>query len=399
MEEQQRLSLASALLAGPDVVLDRPSAGVDLTGKELIRGLIGSVRLRRGSRRASTTHDLADLDQLADRIIILDEGIIVADGSPDELLSSASSDSFRFRGQEGLPLAALSEALGVEVVEASPGHYLVGSPPVPGLVARLTSWLAQHEILVGEIQAGRQRLESVFVLLTSHAESPRRINRISQLAWHGQFEGRASGQTSEPPVGGVKAEAEAEDEQFTPRTQPRPRPINSPGPTEAETLAPCPPRSDPSRVTNDVAQPEQLLVSVFIPLGILVFFSTVPVFETETRHAIDSVAPSVLALAVMSSALVSLGIGTGFERYYGVLKRLGTTPLGRPRWIRETSDGSGNRVSPVAADHSRCIGTGLEPSLGLGAWPSSPRCSLRWRLGESDYYSQGPCPDVEPRCL
>ncbi len=79
--------------------------------------------------------------------------------------------------------------------------------------------------------------------------------------------------------------------------------------------------------------PEQLLVSVFIPLGILVFFSTVPVFETETRHAIDSVAPSVLALAVMSSALVSLGIGTGFERYYGVLKRLGTTPLGRPRWI------------------------------------------------------------------
>jgi ABC-2 type transport system permease protein len=35
----------------------------------------------------------------------------------------------------------------------------------------------------------------------------------------------------------------------------------------------------------------------------------------------------------MSSALVSLGIGTGFERYYGVLKRLGTTPLGRPRWI------------------------------------------------------------------
>lgn len=170
--EQQRLSLALSLVGRPDVVfLDEPSAGVDLTGKELIRGLIGRLRAE-GVTVLFTTHDLADLDQLADRIIILDEGIIVADGSPDELLSSASSDSFRFRAQEGLPLAALSEALGVEVVEASPGHYLVGSPPSPGLVARLTSWLAQHEILVGEIQAGRQRLESVFALLTSHAESP-----------------------------------------------------------------------------------------------------------------------------------------------------------------------------------------------------------------------------------
>ncbi len=80
-------------------------------------------------------------------------------------------------------------------------------------------------------------------------------------------------------------------------------------------------------------QGEQLLVSIGIPLGILVFFSQVDVLPTGGARPIDFLTPAVLALAVMSSAMVSLGIGTGFERYYGVLKRLGSTPLGRPRLI------------------------------------------------------------------
>jgi ABC-2 type transport system permease protein len=54
---------------------------------------------------------------------------------------------------------------------------------------------------------------------------------------------------------------------------------------------------------------------------------------TGTKDPIDFLAPGVLALAVMSAAMVSLGIGTGFERSYKVLKRLGTTPLGRGRLI------------------------------------------------------------------
>ena len=79
-------------------------------------------------------------------------------------------------------------------------------------------------------------------------------------------------------------------------------------------------------------QGEQLLVSLGIPLLILVFFSTVDVLDLP-GEAIDTLAPGVLALAVMSTAMVSLGIGTGFERSYGVLKRLGASPLGRPRWV------------------------------------------------------------------
>jgi ABC-2 type transport system permease protein len=80
-------------------------------------------------------------------------------------------------------------------------------------------------------------------------------------------------------------------------------------------------------------QGEQLLVSLGIPLLILVFFSTVDILPTGTTEPIEFLAPAVLALAVMSTSLVSLGIGTGFERTYGVLKRLGASPLGRGRWV------------------------------------------------------------------
>lgn len=75
---------------------------------------------------------------------------------------------------------------------------------------------------------------------------------------------------------------------------------------------------------------ETLLVTIGIPVVLLVFFSLVPVLPTGTKDRVDFLAPGVLSLAVMSTAMVSLGIATGFERGYGVLKRLGATPLGRP---------------------------------------------------------------------
>jgi ABC-2 type transport system permease protein len=73
-----------------------------------------------------------------------------------------------------------------------------------------------------------------------------------------------------------------------------------------------------------------VLLSLGIPVMLLVFFSFVDVLPTGTDDPIDFLAPGVLALAVMSTAMVGLGIATGFERQYGVLKRLGSTPLGRP---------------------------------------------------------------------
>ena len=74
---------------------------------------------------------------------------------------------------------------------------------------------------------------------------------------------------------------------------------------------------------------ESLLVTLGIPVGVLVFFGSIDLFETGYEEPLDFLVPGVLALAVMSTAMVSLGIATAFERRYGVLKRLGPTPLGR----------------------------------------------------------------------
>lgn len=81
-------------------------------------------------------------------------------------------------------------------------------------------------------------------------------------------------------------------------------------------------------VRMTLEQGERLLVTFVIPILGLVLFSAVPIVSTGTAQRVDFFAPSVLGLAVISTAMVNLSIATGFERSWGVLKRLGATPLG-----------------------------------------------------------------------
>jgi ABC-2 type transport system permease protein len=73
---------------------------------------------------------------------------------------------------------------------------------------------------------------------------------------------------------------------------------------------------------------EQVLLTLVIPLGLLLVLVEVP-FVNVTGRRVDFFVPGVLALSVMSTAFTGQAIGTGFERQYGVLKRLGATPLPR----------------------------------------------------------------------
>ncbi|MFE9776188.1 ABC transporter permease [Streptomyces sp. NPDC005931] len=75
---------------------------------------------------------------------------------------------------------------------------------------------------------------------------------------------------------------------------------------------------------------EQLLLTVVIPTLLLVLFGTVDIVDTGEGEAVDFLTPGILALAVMSTAFTGQAIATGFERRYGVLKRLASSPL--PRW-------------------------------------------------------------------
>lgn len=74
---------------------------------------------------------------------------------------------------------------------------------------------------------------------------------------------------------------------------------------------------------------ESLLITAVVPVALLVFFASAPVLPAGGSRPIDFLFPGILALAVMSTSMVSLGIATAFERQYGVLKRLGGSPLPR----------------------------------------------------------------------
>ncbi|QGG96722.1 ABC transporter ATP-binding protein [Actinomarinicola tropica] len=164
--EQQRLSLALALVGRPRVVvLDEPTAGLDVTGRQLVHRIVGELR-DDGVAVLLATHDLADAEALADHVVIIDHGVAVADGPLDRILSG-EGDEIRFTSTPGLDVDALGGHLGAPVEEVRPGTYLARRAPDPAAVAALTAWLAERGAALGELRAGRQRLEDVFVRLTA----------------------------------------------------------------------------------------------------------------------------------------------------------------------------------------------------------------------------------------
>ncbi|HEX5416339.1 MAG TPA: ABC transporter permease [Chloroflexota bacterium] len=75
---------------------------------------------------------------------------------------------------------------------------------------------------------------------------------------------------------------------------------------------------------------ENVLVTIIVPLLLLVFFASSGLIPPSGQSPMDYLVPGVLSLAIISTGMVNLGIATAYERYYGVLKRLGGSPL--PRW-------------------------------------------------------------------
>ncbi len=182
--EQQRLSLALALVGRPDVAfLDEPTAGIDPQGRLAIREVIRGLR-DEGVCVLLTTHELEEAERLADHVVIVDHGKVVGDGTPAELRSAGTGGpgEVRFGAPPGLDVAALGERLGAAVTEDRPGEYVAACAPTPTAVAALTGWLAEHELPLADLRAGRQSLEDVFLRLTgpsaaAEARTPRERGR------------------------------------------------------------------------------------------------------------------------------------------------------------------------------------------------------------------------------
>jgi ABC-2 type transport system permease protein len=109
---------------------------------------------------------------------------------------------------------------------------------------------------------------------------------------------------------------------------------------------------------------ESLLLTVAIPVILLVFLSKIHLVPSAVSDSISFLAPGILALAVMGTSLVNLSIATGFERGYGVLKRLGSTPLGRPSLL-------GAKIAAVVVVEVLQVIVLVPVSLALGWHPTA----------------------------
>lgn len=166
--QKQRLALAAAVIGRPEIVfLDEPTAGLDPQARHATWELIQGLRAA-GTAVILATHYMEEAERLADQVVIVDHGQVVANGGPADLTGSAGQ--LRFHAEPGLDLGGLLAALppGAVAKESPAGHYLVDvvDRVDPQLIASVTAWCAEHGVLARELQIESRTLEDLFLELT-----------------------------------------------------------------------------------------------------------------------------------------------------------------------------------------------------------------------------------------
>ncbi|MBO1335307.1 ABC transporter ATP-binding protein [Streptomyces sp. VRA16 Mangrove soil] len=166
--QQQRLALAMAVVGRPELVfLDEPTAGLDPQARHATWDLVSDLR-RDGVSVILTTHYMDEAEQLADDVVIVDSGKVIAQGSPEQLCRGGAENTLRFTGRPGLDVGSLLKALPPDsaAAELTSGSYRVSGTVDPQLLATVTSWCAQHGVMPDRISVERHTLEDVFLELT-----------------------------------------------------------------------------------------------------------------------------------------------------------------------------------------------------------------------------------------
>ena len=161
--QKRRLDLALGLIGNPELLyLDEPTTGFDPAARrgawELVRGLRAA-----GTTVLLTTHDMAEAQALADRVVLLSSGVVVAEGPP-AALGGRDADRARisFRLPPGVPVAGLPVPGGMQN-----GVVVVETARLTDDLHRLTSWAMRHDVALSALTVDRPSLEDVYLTLTA----------------------------------------------------------------------------------------------------------------------------------------------------------------------------------------------------------------------------------------
>ena len=176
--QQQRLSLACALVGRPELVfLDEPTAGLDAQSRITVWELISAMR-RDGVAIALTTHLMDEAEELADHVVIIDKGSVVAAGTPEQIMTGSTGGTVATAESENSTVFAVDRPLDVDglsdklswasISEVKPLNYELHAQRniTPDDVAELTRLLADASVLMRSFSVDRKSLEDVFLSLT-----------------------------------------------------------------------------------------------------------------------------------------------------------------------------------------------------------------------------------------
>ena len=161
---RQRLGIAQALLGDPSVlILDEPANGLDPAGIRWMRGLLKDYADRGGTVLLSS-HLLNEVEQIADEMILIGNGRIVARGDKDSLLAGAQHNSAFVTSLDNVQLTAILESKGYAVTRAGTGLRVEAAPVDVGRAA------AEHAVVLTDLRSAGGGLEELFLELTSDTQ-------------------------------------------------------------------------------------------------------------------------------------------------------------------------------------------------------------------------------------
>ena len=167
--QQQRLAVALALLSNPQVVfLDEPTTGLDPQARRRLWEVVAQMR-ERGTTVILTTHFMDEAETLADRLLIVDNGKIIAADTPDGLIrSNFGGATLTFNASAEIVAADLGALRGVDDVISVNGEYELSVADATTAIPAVFALAERDGVVLDDLQVRRPNLEDVFLKLTGH---------------------------------------------------------------------------------------------------------------------------------------------------------------------------------------------------------------------------------------